>query len=163
MSSPVPALPTFPGDSARFVPGAGPVPSPLPEAARCIVVAEGDARLCDPTGAVLLPRSALEGLALTALHRLGSLDGVEVFATGLEGPVLPAETTLRPVGLRALAATLEAPVWATAALAGRWFIGIVRRGFVGCVGRRRRCPTWPSARRCVRPAGTACGRASRPV
>jgi hypothetical protein len=119
MSSPVPALPTFPGDSARFVPGAGPVPSPLPEAARCIVVAEGDARLCDPTGAVLLPRSALEGLALTALHRLGSLDGVEVFATGLEGPVLPAETTLRPVGLRALAATLEAPVWATAALAGQ--------------------------------------------
>ena len=119
MPSPPAALPTFPGDNARFAPGAGPVPSTLSEAARCIVVAEGDARLCDPTGAVLLPPSALEGLALTALHRLGTLDGVEVFATGLEGPSLPAETPLRPVGLRALAATLEAPVWAAAALAGQ--------------------------------------------
>lgn len=119
MAPPASTLATFPGDSPRFVPGAGSVPSPLPDAGRCIVVADGDARLCDAQGAVLLSPEALVGLALSPLHRLGTLDGTALFAAGLQGPAAPAASALRPVGLRALATTLESPVWAAAALAGQ--------------------------------------------
>ncbi len=119
MTAPCPRLPTYPGDTPGFVPCAGPVPDPLPEGSCCLVVAQGDRFVCDPDGAVVLPASCLGALPLDTVHRLGTLDGQEVFVAGLGGPNRAVPDPWTTAGLRDLVMTQTPTTWAAAALASQ--------------------------------------------
>jgi len=137
---------------------------PLADTARCLVIADGDRLVATADGAILHSPEALRDLPLDPFHRLGTLDGQEVFVAGLGGPIRAPEPPWHTLGLRELVMTQTPASWAAAALASQLVHWDRTTRFCGLCGtpatvpdpchRAKVCPScahtvWPRIAPCV--------------